>query len=123
MRYMKNKSLVITTTILFFGLVVSLFSPNVNQIYSQPNMTTTTTTIAEGFKDCFLDFKSKTRDSIFTLTQNVKYLIGLACYETYKAEGVFPHQLSEEGKALNVTRAITELTKTSDLDMILKAFG
>jgi hypothetical protein len=49
-------------------------------------------------------------------------LIGIACYETYKSEGKFPHQMSKD-ESLNMTITLNELTKASDLDDILRAFG
>ena len=111
--------LTVIVTSIFFGLLTfSLFSTNVNPIYSQ-NITNTTTTnkLAEDLKDCFLQFDRQDEfghDSI--------KLLGLACYETYKGEGKFPHQMSKE-ESSNLTKTITELTKASDLERILKVLG
>lgn len=118
---MKNISLVIASSI-FFVLSILLFS-NINQqkIYSQ-NITTTTIEeqkmqVAEDFKDCFLDIKA----NYDLYGSNVNTFIMRLCYETYKGEGVFNHQLSEE-QQVNINQKIFELRKSSDLDKILKAF-
>jgi hypothetical protein len=45
----------------------------------------------------------------------------MLCYETYKGEGVFNHQLSKEQISI-MNQKIGELKKSSDLDKILSAF-
>ena len=45
----------------------------------------------------------------------------MLCYETYKGEGVFNHQLSKEQISIT-NQKIGELKKSSDLDKILSAF-
>ena len=92
----------------FFAILVG------HNAYAQ---NTTTTTIAEDFKDCFLDLKSNS--DIYGL--GINNLIKMLCYETYKGEGVFNHQLSKE-QVDNMNNEIINLTKSSDLDKILKAF-
>ena len=68
----------------------------VMQQQQQENITiTNNSTLAEYIKDCFLDIKTKSGlDGI-----NVNKWIMILCYETYKGEGAFNHQLSEEQKS------------------------
>src|SRR5688500_5400048 len=121
----KLLSCFVTMMIMIVGGLIPFTS-----VYGQ-NMTSTVNTnntnndtnneeqIAEDFKDCFLKFKSK---QIYGFGQDLTNLIGIACYETYKSEGKFPHQMSKD-ESLNMTRTLNELTKASDLDDILRAFG
>ena len=59
---------------------------------------------------------------MFGIGQDLVYLIGLACYETHKSEGKFPHQMTQD-ELLNITNTLNEISKSSDLDKILRAFG
>lgn len=89
-------------------------------VFAQNNTNTTTTaTIAEDFKNCFLDLKASS--SSFAFGSGLHNLIMMLCYETYKGEGKFNQQLSEQQIA-NINQKISELTKNSDLEKILNAF-
>ena len=87
--------------------------------YSQinNNNSNNNSTIAEDFKDCFLQLK----DSSDIDGSDINNLIMMLCYETYKGEGVFNHQLSKEQTSI-INQKIDELRKSSDLDKILSAF-
>ena len=74
-------------------------------------------TIAEDFKDCFLQLK----DSSDIDGSDINNLIMMLCYETYKGEGVFNHQLSKEQISV-MNQKIGELRQSSDLEKILSAF-
>jgi hypothetical protein len=106
----------------FLGIGIGIIFLSTLNIYSQQNITNTNTninnTIAEDFKDCFLDLKTK--GALSSSMADNKYIMML-CYETYKGEGVFNHQLSED-QIVNMNQKIFELRKSSDLDKILKAF-
>jgi hypothetical protein len=97
---------------------ISLFSSSMPSVvvnsYAQQN-----NTVAEDFKDCFIDFKSK---NIFGVGTDLTNVIGLACYETYQAEGKFPNQMTNM-EFQNIIKKLSDLSKQSDLDKILKAFG
>lgn len=86
--------------------------------YSQNNTNNfNNNTIAENFKDCFLQIK----DSSDIDGSDINNLIMMLCYETYKGEGVFNHQLSKEQISI-MNQKIGELRKSSDLEQILSAF-
>ena len=74
-------------------------------------------TIPADFKDCFLQIK----DSSDIDGSDINNLIMMLCYETYKGEGVFNHQLSKEQISI-MNQKIGELRKSSDLEKILSAF-
>lgn len=101
-------------SILLILFLIPLFG--VGNAYSQQQQNNT---VAEDFKDCFIDFKSK---NIFGVGPDLTNVIGLACYETYKAEGKFPNQMTNM-EFQNITKKLSDLSKQSDLDKILKAFG
>ena len=82
--------------------------------YSQIN---NNSTIAEDFKDCFLQIK----DSSDIDGSDINNLVMMLCYETYKGEGVFNHQLSKEQTSI-INQKIGELRQSSDLEKILSAF-
>ena len=73
--------------------------------------------IAEDFKDCFLQIK----DSSDIDGSDINNLVMMLCYETYKGEGVFNHQLSKEQTSI-INQKIGELRQSSDLEKILSAF-
>ena len=87
--------------------------------YSQINKNNfnNNSTIAEDFKDCFLQLK----DSSDIDGSDINNLIMTLCYETYKGEGVFNHQLSKEQISI-MNQKIGELRKPSDLEKILSTF-
>ena len=88
--------------------------------YSQINNTNNfnnNSTIAEDFKDCFLQLKDRSDID----GSDINNLIMMLCYETYKGEGVFNHQLSKEQISI-MNQKIGELRKSSDLEKILSAF-
>ena len=96
------------------GITFVLYS--VSYAYSQLD-NNNNSTIAEDFKDCFLQIK----DSSDIDGSDINNLIMMLCYETYKGEGVFNHQLSKE-QISNMNQKIGELRKSSDLEKILSAF-
>jgi hypothetical protein len=106
---MKSLFLVSSSVILSIVLFQNVFAQSNN----------TTATIAEDFKDCFLELKASS--SSFAFGSGLHNLIMMLCYETYKGEGKFNQQLSEE-EILNINKKIEELTKASDLKKILNAF-
>ena len=96
------------------GITFVLYS--VSYAYSQLD-NNNNSTIAEDFKDCFLQIK----DSNDIDGSDINNLLMMLCYETYKGEGVFNHQLSKE-QISNMNQKIGELRKSSDLEKILSAF-
>ena len=100
------------------GITFVLYS--IPYTYSQINNKTNfnnNSTIAEDFKDCFLQLK----DSSDIDGSDINNLIMMLCYETNKGEGVFNHQLSKEQTSI-INQKIGELRKSSDLEKILSAF-
>ena len=100
------------------GITFVLYS--IPYAYSQINNTNNfnnNSTIAEDFNDCFLQIK----DSSDIDGSDINNLIMMLCYETYKGEGVFNHQLSKE-QISSMNQKIGELRKSSDLEKILSAF-
>ena len=100
------------------GITLVLYS--IPYAYSQINNTNNfnnNSTIAEDFKDCFLQIK----DSSDSDGSDINNLIMMLCYETYKGEGEFNHELSKEETSI-INQKIGELRKSSDLDKILSAF-
>ena len=119
----KNK-IIGSITIGILGIMFSLFfiigyNTADAQQPQQQNITSTTinSTLGEDFKDCFLDIKTNSGLSGI----NVNKWIMTLCYETYKGEGTFNHQLSREQK-IDIDRKIFQLQNSSDLKKILKAF-
>ena len=96
------------------GITFVLYS--VSYAYSQLD-NNNNSTIAEDFKDCFLQLK----DSSDIDGSDINNLIMMLCYETNKGEGVFNHQLSKEQTSI-INQKIGELRKSSDLEKILSAF-
>ena len=98
------------------GITLTLYS--FPYAYSQINNNfNNNSTIAEDFKDCFLEIK----DSSDIEGSDIDKLIMMLCYETYKGEGVYNHQLSKEQTSI-INQKIGELRKSSDLEKILSAF-
>ena len=105
--------------VLSVSVAITLILYSFPYAYSQINNTNNSNNspIAEDFKDCFLQLK----DSSDIDGSDINNLIMMLCYETYKGEGVFNHQLSKEQISI-MNQKIGELRKYSDLERILSAF-
>ena len=110
--------MVVLSVLVGITFVLYSFPYAYSQINNTNNNLNNNSTIAEDFKDCFLQIK----DSSDIDGSYINTLIMMLCYETYKGEGVFNHQLSKEQTSI-INQKIGELEKSSDLDKILSAFS